>query len=417
MNKLRFFFILHILPLIASGQSLTLSIAQESSTANYPLIKQRALLQQSGQYSLQNISKAAWPQLTVNGQATYQSDVLSIPISLPNVSFPEQSKDQYRIYAEAVQPLTDMLTVSKQKEVQRTVNNMEADRLESELYKVSERVNAIYFGILLIDEQRKQNRITKADIQTGIDKVTAAVQNGTDYRSNLDKLKAQLLTTEQRDIDLKALRRAYVNMLALFMGHSLPDSVMLETPAPAATTMDIKRPELRAFESQQSNYHAQSQLIAAKSLPKLSLFAQGGYGKPGLNQLSDEFKAYYIGGLRLSWSVSSLYTLTKEQRILAINKDMISAQRETFLFNTTLALKQQSEELVRVQDLLHTDEEIIRLRTSVKKTAQVQLQNGVITVNDYLREVNSEALAREQSSLHQIQLLQAQYNIKTTTGN
>jgi outer membrane protein TolC len=181
--------------------------------------------------------------------------------------------------------------------------------------------------------------------------------------------------------------------------------------------MDISRPELRAYESQALSYDAQSKLIGAKSLPKLSVYIQGGYGKPGLNQLSNEFKSYYIGGLRLNWSLSSLYTLKKDQRILAINKEMVSAQKETFLFNTSLALRQQSEEVVRLQESLRTDDEIIRLRSSVKSAAQAQLQNGVITVSDFLREVNNEALAREQNSLHQIQLLQAQYNIKITTGN
>jgi outer membrane protein TolC len=399
------------------GQQLTLPQVQESSAMNYPLIKQRALLQKANQYSLENISKTVWPQVTVNGQATYQSDVLSIPISLPNVSFPEQSKDQYRLYAEAVQPVTDMITVGAQKDVQRAANKLEADRLESELYKLRERVNSIYFGILLIDEQRRQNALTKSDIQMGINKVSAAVQSGTDYRSNLDKLKAQLLVTEQRDIDLKALRSASINMLALFVGHGLPDTIALERPAPVATTMDISRPELRAYESQALSYDAQSKLIGAKSLPKLSVYIQGGYGKPGLNQLSNEFKSYYIGGLRLNWSLSSLYTLKKDQRILAINKEMVSAQKETFLFNTSLALRQQSEEVVRLQESLRTDDEIIRLRSSVKSAAQAQLQNGVITVSDFLREVNNEALAREQNSLHQIQLLQAQYNIKITTGN
>jgi outer membrane protein TolC len=417
MNKytLLSFFIACLLPSFASAQVLSLDEALEASAANYPLIKQRSFLQQSGQYSLQNLSRATWPQLSVAGQATYQSEVTRI--SLPNASIPELSKDQYRIYAEAVQPLTDLITVKRQKELQGASNKLAANNLEAELYKVTERVHGIYFGILLIDEQLKQNELTKADIRTGIDKVSAAVKSGTDYRSNLDKLRAQLLTTEQRDIDLKAIRKAYAGMLALFIGHALPDTVRLQSPASVATIIDIKRPELLVFESQQLSYDAQSRLVAAKSLPKFSLYAQGGYGRPGLNMLDNDFKSYYIGGLRLNWSLSSLYTMKKEQRILSINKEMVAAQQETFLFNTSLQLRQQAEEIVRLQESLQTDEDIIGLRSSVKKAAAAQLEHGVITVNDYLREVTNEALAREQSSLHQVQLLQAQYNIKTTSGN
>jgi outer membrane protein TolC len=44
------------------------------------------------------------------------------------------------------------------------------------------------------------------------------------------------------------------------------------------------------------------------------------------------------------------------------------------------------------------------------------LQNGVITVNDYLREINDEDQARQTLITHQVQLLQAQINYQTISG-
>ncbi|HWB62904.1 MAG TPA: hypothetical protein VG603_05280, partial [Chitinophagales bacterium] len=88
-----------------------------------------------------------------------------------------------------------------------------------------------------------------------------------------------------------------------------------------------------------------------------------------------------------------------------------------FLFNTKIALTQQEETIKKYSELLDKDNAIVSLRTSVKDAAQAQLQNGVITSHDYIAQVNAEAEARQAMALHQIQLLQAQFNHKNTSGN
>jgi hypothetical protein len=150
----------------------------------------------------------------------------------------------------------------------------------------------------------------------------------------------------------------------------------------------------------------------------LSLFFQGGIGKPlPVNILSNELAPYYIGGLRMNWSITSFYTSSREKQLLKINQQMVHAQQETFLLNTNMTLKQQGSDISRLQQLVTTDDDIIALRSSVKEAANAQLENGVITVNDYLREVNAEDQARQNKLLHEIQLKLAQYNYRTTSGN
>jgi outer membrane protein TolC len=419
MNKVKFLLLYFLLLAGNSNAQGTLTLAEvhEAAALNYPLTKQRSLLQRSGEYSIQNISKAIWPQLTVAGTATYQSEVTKLPISLPGITIPELSKEQYRVYAEAVQPLTDLITIDRQKDVQRAANSMATANLETELYKVKERVNAIYFGTLLLDRQIAQIKLTKADIQTGVNKVSAAVANGTEYRSNLDKLKAEELKADEREIELRHARIAYVKMLELFTGLTLNDTVTLSTPMDITTSTGINRPELRLFQNQEESNKAQSKLLTTKSLPKFALFAQGGAGRPGLNFLDNSLKGYYIGGVRLNWSISNLYTLKKEQRILGINREMTEAQRESFLFNTTISQQQQSADIEKLQLLLAKDEEITALRKRIKTAAQAQLDNGVITVNDYLREVLNEESSRQQEALHEVQLLQSKYQLNYTSGN
>jgi outer membrane protein TolC len=206
-------------------------------------------------------------------------------------------------------------------------------------------------------------------------------------------------------------------MLSLFIHQQLDDKVVLEKPAVLTVSSTINRPELKLYSAQQLTFDVQNKLITARNLPRASLFLQGGYGKPALNVLNNAFDLYYIGGLRLNWNLSGYYTAKNECKILSINQDIIGLQRETFLFNTNLNLKQQNAELSKLQELIASDSEIIQLRESIKNTAKNQLDFGTVTSNDYITYLNAEDQAKQGLLLHQIQLLMAQYNYQTTSGN
>lgn len=410
-----------LLLLLATGalqaQSLTIETCYALAAENYPLVKQRELLTKSNEYTLQNLSKGYLPQLTLAGQATYQSEVTQVPISLPGMNIPTLSKDQYKFYGEVNQTLFDGGVIKQQKLTQQSNLEVEQQKLEVELYKIKERVNQLFFGILLVDEQIRQTELLKQDINLGLKKTEAAIANGTAFKSSADVLKAELLNANQRTTELKAGRIAYAEMLGLFINRSLDATVTLEKPKALVVSPEINRPEITLYESQNKTIDAQYKMLTARNLPKLNLFVQGGYGRPALNMLSNDFEAYYIGGVRLNWSLSGLYTLRKDKALLDLNRKTIAVQKETFLFNTNYTLRQQSAELNKYSELLTSDNDIIALRTRVKQTASVQLENGVITSNDYLREVNAEDKARQNKIVHEIQLLMAQYARQTTTGN
>jgi outer membrane protein TolC len=268
-----------------------------------------------------------------------------------------------------------------------------------------------------VDEQIKQTALLKTDIQLGLKKTEAAIVNGTAFKSSSDVLKAELLNVDQRTTELNAARTAYADMLSLFINKSLTADVQLNKPRALIVAPEINRPEIMLYEYQNKTVDAQYKILNARNLPKLNLFVQGGYGRPALNMLSNEFEAYYLGGLRLNWSLSGLYTMKKDKALLDLSRRNIEVQKETFLFNTNYTLKQQSAEVNKYNALLENDDQIVSLRTSVKNTASVQLENGVINTNDYLREVNAEDEARQNKIIHEIQLLMAQYAQQTTSGN
>jgi outer membrane protein TolC len=398
-------------------KTLTIEECYALSKQNYPLIKQRDLILKSKEYSLQNATKGYLPQLAVNGQASYQSAVTQIPISLPGLNIPTLSKDQYKIYGEINQPLYDGGMIKYQKRSQEANAVVEDQKLEVELYKLKERVNQLFFGILLLDEQLKQAELVRNDIQNGIKKTEAAIANGTAFRTNADVLKAELLKINQRTTELKANRTAYAEMLGLYLNQKVDENTVLVKPSNIAVSQTIRRPELIVFENQSKNLAIQNDLLKAKNLPKFNLFVQGGYGRPALNVLSNKFESYYIGGIRLNWSLAGLYTLKKDKALIEIGRKNIDLQKELFLFNTSFTLKQQSAEVLKFLELLQSDEEIIVLRSGIKTTANTQLENGVISSNDYLKEVNAEDQARENKIVHEMQLLMAQYAQQTLTGD
>ncbi len=398
---------------------LNIEQAYQLAQKNYPLTKQRGLITKTKEFTVANTAKGYLPVFSLNGQATYQSAVTNFPFTLPipGFSLPSYSKDQYKIFAEVDQVVYDGGLIKNQQQVASANELIQQQNLEVELYVLYDRINQLFFGALLIDEQLKQNELVKKDIQNGIDKAKALVANGTAYRSSVDELSAQLLQTDQLRVELKANKKAFIEMLGLFINSAVDENIILEKPAVPVLLDNINRPELLFYDYQKKAYDLQDELLKTQVRPKFSLFAQGGYGRPGLNMLSNDFALYYISGLKLNWNLGSLYTLKNQKQLIDINRKSVDLQKETFLFNTTVIQKQQSAELIKFLELLKKDDAIIALRESVKKVAAAQLENGVLSAHDYINQVNAEDQARQAFILHQMQLLQSQYNYQNTVGN
>ncbi|HJW18404.1 MAG TPA: TolC family protein [Flavisolibacter sp.] len=408
-----------LLPLLANAQenaTLTLSEAFQKAESHYPMLLQKDLVQLTEKLSLQNINTAYLPQPAINGQATYQSDVTGLSIPLAGFNVPSPGKDQYRIVAGVEQLLYDGGMVKAQKEIQHLNTGVEQNKVAVELYGLKARINQLYFTILLQEELLQQNELVSKNIQAGIDKVQPQVQNGTILRSNLLVLQAEKLLVKQKAIEITAARKGLIEMLSLYLGQPLDENLHLKKPQVALSDTMLHRPELQLFQSQSDLVAGQKKLISSRNMPRANAFFQGGYGRPGLNLLSNEFKPFYIGGFRFNWPLGGLYTAAREKKLVSINQQTIELQKQTFLLNTRSQLQQQQADIDKYSTLLATDKEIIELRRQVTESAKAQLENAVITSNDFLIQVNAEDNARQAMILHELQLLQAQVNYQITSG-
>lgn len=414
------FIIIFYIPFKSNAQDknyLSLQEVYRLSEQNYPLIRQKDLIKQTEDLTLKNLGTGYLPQLSFNGQATYQSDVTKVDIPIPNIKVPSQSKDQYKVVADVSQQIYDGGLIREQKNIQQLNASVEQRRVEVDLYNLKNRINQIYFNILYQDELLKQNELLIKDIQIGISKIQQQVNNGNVLRSNLQVLQVQLLQTQQRAIEIRNTKKGLTEALSLFINKPVDETEQLQTPeAEINSDTSIARPEVKLYEDQSKLLAGQQKLIDIKNLPKTSAFVQGGYGKPALNLLSNNFDFFYITGIRLNWSLGSLYNTKREKNLLNINKQTVELQRETFLLNTQSQLKQQQAEIKKFGELVSSDEAIIELRSKITAAAKAQLENAVITANDYLREINAEDVARQALATHQLQLLQAQINYQLLTG-
>lgn len=394
--------------------ALTLEECYERALANYPLIRERGLIHQTLHHSVENASKGSLPRISFGGQASYQSEVTEIPVEMPGIE--PLNKDQYRVFSEISQPIYQGGLVRQQKLLENTKAMVDEQKLDVALYEIKGRINELFFGIILLQDQGIQSGLVRKDLVSGLRKVEAAIANGTAIPSGADMLRAEILSVDQRILEIRSAERSYREALGLFTGLNADSTMKLIKPVFSNAALDINRPELKLFEYQKQNIESNRALVSAMKKPRLELFLQGGFGRPGLNMLENEFNFYYLGGIRFSWSLSALYTSKTENQIFNLRQQSLDVQKATFLFNTGVTLNQQEEEITKFQRLILIDNEIIALRRQVRQTAEAQLEEGVITSSDFIREVNAEDQAIQNRALHETQMLLAQAKHQFTAG-
>ena len=403
-----------------SSQSVTIESCQEKAKMNFPLVKQFGLIEQSARFTIDNANKGYLPQLSFSARGTYQSQVTELPFKIQGKDLPALSKDQYQAVLEANQLLWDGGAIAAQKKATITGYEVDKQKLEVELFSLKERINQLFFGILMLNEQIKQNGILKNELKTNYDRVAAYKKNGVANQSDLDAIKVEQLNAQQREAELRSSRKAFCQMLGILTGMSINDPgtvVKPEINLSILQTNNNLRPELAFFDAQNRLFESQKTQLKAGDMPKIGLFAQAGYGKPGLNMLTNAFSEFYMGGIRLSWNFGGLYTQKNNFKKIEINKKSIELQKEIFLFNSEVKTKQELNEIEKLQSVIGSDDEIIQLRQNIKKSASVKLENGTITVSDLIREINAENQAKQMKSVHEIQLLMAIYQLKNETNN
>ena len=383
------------------------SLARE----NYPLAKQYDLISLSVQYTLANIKSGNYPQLQLSGSVSYQSDATTLPFEIPNLDFHGQPKDQYRVMIELRQNIWDGGEKANNKRNARLVAEENKRKLDISMHELEDRVNNIFFGILLLDAQLNQNSLLEENLRSSLSCVGALRSNGIVGQSEVDAVKVEILGVRQKRAVLQSSRTSYIDMLSLLTGKKMDekDSFVRPEMLVSAEEVDLQRPELLWYDARMRTVENEMQKLKTLYMPRFSLFAQGGYGNPGLNMLEDKFRPYYIVGARLNWNISSLYTLKNSRKLLSEKAKSINAERETFVVNNDFRKREKEGMMQALEKQLREDDEIIRLRGNIRKASEAKLSNGTISATDHIREINAESLAKQAKDIHEIEYLMRIY--------
>ena len=413
---------------VGAVAQVSLRACQQLARANYPLIKQYDLVKSATSYSISNAKRSYLPQVSLSGQATYQSDVMAFPKELEamfsqmGVAMEGLNKDQYRVSLDVNQTIWDGGQSKAQQKLLKAEGKVSAQKIAVELYSIQERVNALYFGVLLLDEQLAQNNLLLDLLASNLARVTALLQNGVAMQSDKDAISVEILYAKQQRIQIESKAIAYRQMLAIFTNKkSLTDDQLIKPSIALPTSHAVNRPELQLFDIQSVTLEAQKKLINTATRPRFGAFAQGFYGNPGLDLFNDmvynEWTWNYMVGVKMQWNISGYYTKKNRIRKLSIAQQQLHTQRETFLFNTSLKTSQEQAAITQIQRVMTDDDKIIALRTAIRKQTEARLQNGVVDINALLREITTESIAKITKSTHEIELLKTIYDLKNTTNN
>ena len=420
MKTIKLLFIALLIPvhLLMAQEAVTLEQCQNWARENHPALKQLDLYQQILDLKNENNATSFLPQVNLNGQATYQSAVTKIGLSLPNIKIPTVDKDQYKFYLDFKQTIWDG-GLSKAKEL---INNAETagnqQQTEVELYQVKEKVNQFFFTSFLIQENLKILEKKTETLSERRKILESAVNNGMILSSELDQLLAELIKTEQMIIELKSNKETVLYALSILTGKTTEQLNNLKLPEELAVAdLSLKRPELDLFSKQNELLTANSEILQKQRNPKLFGFGQAGYGKPGLNMLNNQFDTYYLVGLGFSWNVLDWKTTSRQKQMIKLQQDIVQTKQESFIRNIDMATDQQTKQLNQIAELLKTDQELIAIRERITKTSASKLENGTITMADYIQDLNAETTARLMLETRKIQLKEARIKLENIRGN
>ena len=397
------------------AQVLTLDSCYALAERNYPLVKQYALIEKTKEYTLSNASKAYLPQLSITAIEGY------IFGGLPTFGPVESESSDFKFIgiAQLNQTLWDGGATKTQKQIIEASAESEKASVDVALHELNARVNQLYFGILLVDEQLIQLEVHGKILNNNVDRLRQLNENGLAYKTDLDEVRVEQLKLNQKKTELKYVRNGYVTMLSLLIGVKIDGQIILQKPEINSSVIDlsIARPELSLYKSQRNLVNAQAGMKQVSVMPKIGFLGAGVMLAPGIGGDAEGITSIGVAGLSASWSISGLYKNGNEKALTRQSLGKIDVQEETFLFNTKLQLSQTNATIEKQKAILAEDEEIVALRESIRESYQLKYEAGVGTLLDLLNATENESEARTQKSLHEMQLLVALAEYKMTTGN
>jgi outer membrane protein TolC len=395
---------------------LTIESCHQMARENFPLIRQYELIEQTQEYTLSNANKSYLPQLDI----TLIGGVIS---GLPSFSMPgtePSSASDFNVIAilQLNQTIWDGGMTKARKGIGTATAVVDKAALEVTLFELEKRVNNLFFGVLLLDEQLKQLQILRSTLQRNADRVKVAVENGTAFRSDVDEAMVEVINTSQKIETLRSNRDAYMQVLGAMTGHTFQKDEKLVVPTVDTDIIGLenKRPELALFQSQHDLLQAKNDIDQALVYPKIGILGFGAFIRPGAEFGTSTLQNVLVGGISINWSLGSLYRDGNNKKLTEVSMADVALREEAFLFNSNMEQTQMRIALKKYEKLIAQDREMLALKSRIKKAYDTKYENGICTMAELLNRTNEESMARQNLVVHEIEYLMKIYEYRNTLG-
>ncbi len=417
-HYLKIAFAVLLLPFFATAQQkLTLEDCYTLVNKNYPLAKQTDFLQQKSALDIDVLHKGKLPKIDLNAQGTYQSAVTELPIHLPNVTVNPLNKDQYRATLDVNQLLYNGGLIDANAKLKDAQTKIQQQQVVVNLYQLKAQVNQLYFSVLLLQEQKSILLSKQNQLVSKINEVKTGVKFGAILPASEKVLEAENLKINQQLVGIQFDKKRLLKKISSLTFSTIDENIVLVQPIISNDfTHENNRPELKLFDLQNEQIEESKNIISKNNLPRINAFGQAGYGNPGLNMLDNSFQTFYMVGLKANWNVFDWNKSKTEKQALSVSKNIVSTEKETFLLNNKLQLQEMENEILKTEEVIKSDSQIVALREEVVQSSDAQLKNGVITASEYVVEFTNLYEAKTNQKIHEIQLDLSKANYQVSKG-
>lgn len=373
------------------------------------------------------------PQLELQGRASWQNEVPEIPLlssasagtgalnpMLPGLKIPTVPKDQYSIALQAGQVLWDGGKIAAGKAKVRAETAVAKAQIDVENRKLKERVRDLYFGCLLVDGQLELQKTLIDELHRQSNRIQTYIDNGLASLNDKDEVRVELLKAEQKAEELRLDKASLAKLLSIYTGLDLNAKTQLERPhsAPSSTGNEslVGRPELHLISAQEQLIQADWKRERSEMIPTFSLFAQAGYARPALNLFDPDFRPFFIGGIKLSWNIGRLYSLGNKDRSREAQMRQVAVRYQLAQQDLAAEAESKRAQLAKLKASLTQDQEMIKIRQTIKKRAEVQVANGTLSTAELMERISALQIAQQTQLLHELQALKQTYELRSSLG-
>ena len=403
-----------------SQDTLTLTDCHRSALENHPSFSEKGLYQRSKEIRVKNLGTNWYPTLDLNGSYTWQNEVVSLPfegIFGPGIDLPEVPHSNAKLTLDIRQTLYDGGFTKAGKEMEEAGLKVSRQQVDVGLNAIKDRVNQVYFRILLLQQQEKTLLLKLQVMEETMARLESGVRNEMTGVTDLHLMQAEILRVKQQLAEIKISGSSSLKILEKLTCLEIHESTLLWLPeVEIGEETEGQRPEDRLFDLQIQQLDASIDLVSRKRQPKAYVFGQLGYGNPAFDFFRDEFRSFYLVGAGVKWNIWDWNRTGREKEDLIVQQEIIRSRKNSFEENLSVQQEEIIAQVRKFTEAVRTDREIVRLREEITRVAASRHENGIITTADYIRELNAETEARIMLNLHEIQLVQARVFYQTSKG-